>query len=216
MNSLSRIVLVACLLCLASGVARAKAPDGWGFIDYNEAVVQAKQKGKAMFVYFGFATCPYCLYLNQHTLSSDALRKRYSDHYVLAYFDIRGNPNDMITLPGGDKLTRAEAIKRLKGSPVPAWGFVAPDGKEILMRRGSRTKVAAFMQFDAYVSNGAYKQDTFAEFLARNKALVLQPEVIVELAHVTIARIAGKCHYALGRFLFAAIAQRRCQQRAGG
>ncbi len=81
----------------------------------------------------------------------EALRKRYTANYVLAYFDIRGNPEDVITLPAGQQLTRAEAIKRLKGSPVPAWMFVDPEGKTLLMARGSRTRVDAFMTYDLYV-----------------------------------------------------------------
>ena len=108
-----------------------------------------------------------CEYANRNTFAFDALRKRYTDHYVLAYFDIRGNPADVISLPDGAKLTRAEAIKRLKASPVPAWMFVGPDGREILMRRGSRTRVDAFMKFDLYVASGAYRRSSFDDFLAR-------------------------------------------------
>ena len=86
---------------------------------------------------------------------------------MLAYFDIRGNPADVITLPDGEKLTRADAITRLRASPVPAWMFVSPEGKEILMRRGSRTPVEAFMQFDQYVSSGAYQKVSLEKFLAQ-------------------------------------------------
>src|SRR5258705_8494564 len=120
-----------------------------------------------MFVYFGFATCPYCIYANEHTFAFDTLRKRYTDHYVLAYFDIRDNRNDVMTLPNGEKLTRTEAIKRLKGSPVPAFFFKQKTAYEILMRRGSRTTVDAFMKFDLYVTSGEYKKGSFEEFLLR-------------------------------------------------
>jgi thioredoxin-related protein len=167
MNRVVKSFAFATMFLLASGVAQAKIPDGWPFIEFNEAVRVAKRLNKPLFVYFGFPTCPYCEYANQHTFAFDALRKRYIDHYVLAYFDIRGNPNDLITLPGGEQLMRAEAVKRLKGSPVPAWMFMGPDGRQILMRRGSRTQVDAFMKFDLYVASGAYKQASFEDFLAR-------------------------------------------------
>ena len=167
MHKLIRFVMLAFVLALAPAVSWAKVPEGWGFIDYNEALAVAKKTNKPIFVYFGFATCPYCEYANKHTFSYDVLRKRYAEHFVLAYFDIRGNPGDTITLPGGDTLTRAEAIKRLRGSPVPAWTFMSPDGREILMRRGSRTPVEAFLQFDQYVSSGAYQTASFADFLAQ-------------------------------------------------
>jgi thioredoxin-related protein len=160
------IALVAGIL-LPSLVAQAKIPEGWPFVDFNEAVELSKRQGKPMFVYFGFAACPYCIYLNEHTFTDEALRKRYTANYVLAYFDIRGNPNETITLPDGDTITRAEAIKRLKGSPVPAWMFVSSEGKQILTGRGSRTRPDVFMTYDSYVAGGAYRRMTFEEFLAK-------------------------------------------------
>jgi thioredoxin-related protein len=167
MQSLSKIALLAFVLAFAPSVSQAKTPQGWPFVEFNEAVRVAKKTNKPMFVYFGFPTCPYCEIANKNTFSFDTLRKRYTEHYVLAYFDIRGNPDDIITLPGGDKSTRAEAIKRLRSSPVPAWMFVSPQGKEILMRRGSRTPVEAFMQFDQYVSSSAYQRTSLEDFLAQ-------------------------------------------------
>ena len=166
MNSFLKLIVLA--VVMLAGAAQARVPEGWPFVEYNEAVRIAKQSNKPLFVYFGFETCPYCLYLNEHTLSFAALRSRYSEHYVLAYFDIRGNQSDMMTLPNGEQLTRGQAIRRLKGSPVPAWAFVAPDGREILMRRGSRTKVDAFMKFDQYVMSGAWPQTSFEDYLAQH------------------------------------------------
>ena len=167
MQTFFKIAVLAVVLALAPAVSWAKAPEGWPFVDFNEAVRVAKKTGKPMFVYFGFPTCPYCEYANRHAFAVEALKKSYTDHFVLAYFDIRGNPDDAVTLPGGDRLTRAEAIKRLRSSPVPAWMFMSPDGREILMRRGSRTPVEAFMQYDQYVSSGAYQRASFADFLAQ-------------------------------------------------
>ena len=164
----ARLLRALCaLLLLAACAAQARVPDGWPFLEYNEAVRVAKQTGKPLFVYYGFETCPYCIYLNQHTLSTAALRTRYSEHYVLAYFDIRANPNDLMTLPTGEQLPRGQAIRRLKGSPVPAWAFVAADGREILLRRGSRTAVDAFIKFDQYVMSGEWTKVSFADFLAQ-------------------------------------------------
>jgi len=159
--------MLFCALLLLAGSAQARVPDGWPFVEYNEAVRIAKQTRKPLFVYFGFETCPYCAWLNEHTLSFGTLRSRYSEHYVLAYFDIRGNPADVMTLPDGEQMTRGQAIRRLKGSPVPAWAFVAPDGREILMRRGSRTRVDAFMKFDQYVMSGTWPQTSFEDYLAQ-------------------------------------------------
>ncbi|MFN0161287.1 MAG: thioredoxin family protein [Burkholderiales bacterium] len=161
------ILAIAWALCfLAAPATHAKTPDGWPFVEYTEAIKLSQKSGKPMFVLFGFPTCPYCEYLNKHTFSSEMLRKRYSASYVLGYFDIRGNPADVLTLHDGKKMTRAEAIKHLKGSPVPGWTFVSSDGKEILQRKGSRTKVAAFLQFDAYVRGGDAGSMTYEQFLA--------------------------------------------------
>ncbi|MEO8442260.1 MAG: thioredoxin family protein [Betaproteobacteria bacterium] len=160
-------LLLAAALLVAFPGAQAKTPDGWPFVEYNEAVRLAKRTHKPIFVYFGFPTCAYCEIANKNTFSVEALRKRYTDHYVLAYFDIRGNSADVMTLPDGEKLTRAEANQRLRSAPVPAWMFVSPEGREILLRRGSRTPVEAFMQFDQYISSNAYQRATFESFLAQ-------------------------------------------------
>ena len=167
MTGMVKLFLLAMVVQLAPVAARAQPPDGWPFLEFNEAVRTAKRMHKPMFVYFGFTGCPYCEIANKNTFSSGVLRKLYSDHYVLAYFDIRGNPDDAIVLPAGEKLTRAEAIKRLRSSPVPAWMFVSADGKEVLMRRGSRTPVDAFLQFDQYVSSNGYQRASLQEFLAQ-------------------------------------------------
>ena len=158
--------LLACLLLCAGSLAQAELPEGWKFLEYNEALRVAKQQGKPVFVYYGFNKCPYCVYANKHTFSSEELRKTYTDHYVLAYFDIRGNREDDIQMTDGTVMKRADAIKHLKASPVPAWAFIDPQGREVLARRGSRTKVLAFNQFDAYVAGGEYKKASFEAFLA--------------------------------------------------
>lgn len=167
MLKLIRFLMPAIVVLLAPASVRAQPPEGWPFLEFNEAVRAAKRMHKPMFVYFGFTGCPYCEIANKNTFSSDALRKLYTDHYVLAYFDIRGNPDDAISLPAGEKLTRADAIKRLRSSPVPAWMFISADGREILMRRGSRTPIDAFLQFDRYASGNAYLRTSLQEFLAQ-------------------------------------------------
>jgi thioredoxin-related protein len=168
MKRFSRLAgAVALAFFLLADTAQAKVPEGWPFFEFNEAVQVAKKQRKPMFVYFGFETCPYCAYLNEHALASESLRKLYSANYVLAYFDIRGQADDTITLPDGRTTTRAEAIRELKGSPVPAWMFVDPEGRTVLMRRGSRTRVNEFWKYDLYVAGGGYRQGTFEEFLVK-------------------------------------------------
>lgn len=168
-NSFFRAISLslALLLCVAAGPTRAELPEGWAFLEYNEALKVAKQQGKPVFVYYGFNKCPYCVYANKHTFSSEELRRTYSSRYVLAYFDIRGNREDAIQLADGSRMPRGDAIKHLKASPVPAWAFLDPQGREVLARRGSRTKVDAFKQFDAYVGGGEYKSISFEAFLTK-------------------------------------------------
>ena len=165
-SGLAGRLLAAVLFLLAPGMAQAELPEGWVFQEYNQALKAAKQQGKPVFVYYGFNKCPYCVYVNKNTFSSEELRKTYSSRYVLAYFDIRGNPDDQISLSDGTQMRRADAIKHLKASPVPAWAFLDPQGKEVLARRGSRTKADAFKQFDAYVGGAEYKKASFDAFLA--------------------------------------------------
>jgi thioredoxin-related protein len=175
MNMLLRVFTLAIAAQLVTAVAQAKPPEGWPFVEVNQASRIAERQNKPMFIYFGFPTCPYCEIANKKTFSNKSLRKRYTEHYVLAYFDVRGNPEDMITLPGGEKMTRADAMMRLKSTPVPAWLFVSPEGKEILRRRGSATPVEAFVQFDQYVSSREYQRTSFEEYLAQRGLHEAQP-----------------------------------------
>jgi thioredoxin-related protein len=175
MSKLVKFFVLAIAVQFAPSVAQAKPPEGWPFIEFNQALSTAKRANKPMFVYFGFPTCPYCAIANKNTFSSNTLRKRYTEHYVLAYFDVRGNPDDIITLPDGEKMSRADAMMRLKSNPVPAWLFVSPDGKEILRRRGSAVPVEAFVQFDQYVSSGAYQRASFEDYLAQRGLHEAQP-----------------------------------------
>ena len=167
MGRLTASIAFAAALLLSATAAQARIPLDWPFLDFNEAVETSKREKKPLFVYFGFPTCPHCAAVNEHTFTSEPMRKRYTANYVLGYFDVRGNPDDVVTLPGGGETTRAEAIKRYRASAVPAWMFVDPEGKTILMRRGSRTRVDSFMTYDLYVGTGAYRRMTFEEFLSR-------------------------------------------------
>ena len=179
MNRLFRLAgtfALALVVLLSAATTRAKIPDGWPFLDFNEAVKVAKQTGKPMFVYFGFDTCPYCLYLNQHALASESLRKLYVTNYVLGYFDVRGEREDPITLPDGRTMTRAEVLKALKVSSVPTWMFVSREGKLVLMRGGSRTKVNEFWKYDLYVAGGGYKLGSYEEFLTKRGIREERPE----------------------------------------
>jgi thioredoxin-related protein len=176
MNRLFRLLGTLAIL-LSAAAAQAKIPDGWPFLEFNEAVKVAKQSGRPMFVYFGFETCPYCIYLNNNALASESLRKLYTANYVLAYFDVRGNRDDDIALPDGRTMTRAEAIKDFKVVGVPTWGFVVPEGgKTVLMRGGSRTRVNEFWKYDLYVAGGGYRQGSFEEFLAKRGLREERPE----------------------------------------
>jgi thioredoxin-related protein len=179
MNRLFRLAGTLALtlaVLLPAATPQAKIPDGWPFLDFNEAVKVARQSGKPMFVYFGFETCPYCLYLNQHALASESLRKLYTTNYVLGYFDVRGDREDAITLPDGRTMTRAEVLKGLKVSSVPTWMFVSAEGRAVLMRGGSRTRVNEFWKYDLYVAGGGYRQGSFEEFLAKRGLREERPE----------------------------------------
>jgi thioredoxin-related protein len=177
MGALFKSALVAIILQMAPAAAQAKPPEGWPFIEFNQALRTAQRANKPVFVYFGFHNCPYCEIANKKTFSNDALRRLYTENYVLAYFDIRGKPDDVIVLPGGERMTRALAIKQLRGSPVPAWMFISPEGKQVLMRRGSATPVEAFLQFDQYVSSGAYHKASFEDFLAQRGLHEAKPPI---------------------------------------
>jgi thioredoxin-related protein len=154
--------IVVFLFLIFSAAAYADPPKAYPFVSYDQGLKLARETGKPIFLYFGRYGCAWCEHTNRQSFSSDELRKLYTEHYVLVYVDAESGKR--IRLTSGERITEAELGARFKAFATPLFVFLTSDGKEIFKAPGFKT-VQDFKDFDRYVSQGHYKNQTLLEFL---------------------------------------------------
>ncbi len=155
-----RMAVAACMLW--AGAALADPPKGYDFVGFDAGLAAAKSSGKPIFMYFGRYGCAWCDHTNKKTFSDAALKKLYSENYVLVYVDAESGRR--LTLPSGERLTEAELGARLQAFATPLFVYMTPQGEKIMQVPGFKT-VQDFRDYDRYVRGGHYKQKTLLEFL---------------------------------------------------
>jgi thioredoxin-related protein len=135
----SRTVIASMLLMCAFG-ARAKPPANWQFQEWDVAVARASAENKPLFVMFGYENCQWCEHLYRRGMNDADLRLKYSQSTVPTYVDTKSpRPDEAFTMPGGEKVTHSELIKRLRAYPTPSWVFISPDGVVLHSNRNGRS-----------------------------------------------------------------------------
>ena len=158
-------IMMAVWTLAVAYVSRADPPEGYPFLRFDEALMTAKQQNKKIFVYYGRYGCGYCDKTNKESFSDPALRKLYTEHYVLTYVDAEGGQR--LTLPSGERLTEMELGARLKALVTPVFIYMDTDGQPILKVPGFQT-VKDFSKYDQYIYGGYYKNQTLIKFLAQS------------------------------------------------
>jgi thioredoxin-related protein len=158
-----RALLMGALLSgLAAGVA-ADPPAGWTFLAMDEALTQAQQQNRRVFLYFGRHGCPSCEKTNRESFTDSRVIERFNAHYVLAYVDSESGKR--LRLPSGERITEMEVGVRLKVFGTPFFYFMEPDGSPVARSPGYKT-AEEFLLLDEYVNGGHYREQGFAEFKA--------------------------------------------------
>ena len=140
-------------------------PDGYSFLPYDEGLQQAQARGKKVFLYFGREGCAWCQIVNEKAFGDPALKKRYTDHYVLVYADSEGGRR--LQLPSGERITESELGVRFKAFATPLFAWLEPTGEVIFTAPGVQT-VKDFEKYDRFVYEGIYKKMNAKQFLAEN------------------------------------------------
>ena len=139
-----RIVLLLCCAVFATA-AQADAPEGYPFLDFDQAMAQAAEDGRPIFVYFGRYGCGYCEKTNKEAFSDPQVRERYIEHYVLAYVDAEGGKR--LRLPSGERITERELGTRYDAFVTPVFSFITPQG-EVLHRMVGVQRIEDLVQAD--------------------------------------------------------------------
>lgn len=159
-----RLILCAALL-MASLSVWAQPPKGYPFVSFDEGLAQAQKTHKKLFVYFGRYGCGYCAKVNRETFSNAALRKLYTQNYVLVYVDAESG--NRLTLPDGERISEMELGARLNVFSTPVFLYMSDDGKLILRAPGYKT-VKDFTDFDRFVQGGYYLHENINSFLNKH------------------------------------------------
>ncbi len=138
-------LIVLTLFCLLLAPAWADAPKGYPFLPFDDAMAEAEQSGKPVFVYFGRYGCGYCEKTNKEAFSDPEVRERYTEHYVLAYVDAESGKR--LRLPSGERVTEREVGTRYNAFVTPVFTFLTPDG-EVLHRMVGVQRIEDLMDAD--------------------------------------------------------------------
>jgi thioredoxin-related protein len=159
---MNTIKMLLTALCLVAGSAFADPPQGYPFVDFDAGLKAARAADKPIFLYFGRYGCAWCDHTNKKTFSDAALKKLYTQNYVLVYVDAESGKR--LTLPSGERITEAELGTRLQAFATPLFVYMTPAGEKIMQVPGFKT-VQDFRDYDRYVRGGHYKRQTLLEFL---------------------------------------------------
>lgn len=152
---------VAVVLALFSAVVPASPPAGWTFLGFDEALKQAAQEQRRVFLYFGREGCPFCEKTNREGFSDPRVAERYRANYLLTYVDSEGGKR--LRLPSGERITEMELGARLKVFGTPMFFFLEPDGSPVVRAPGYQS-AKDLLLLDRYVNEGHYRRQTLAEF----------------------------------------------------
>ena len=129
---------VVLLMLMFIAPASANPPHGYPFLHFDEAMQQADEDRKLVFVYFGRYGCAYCDKTNKEAFADPAVRDKYVNHYILTYVDAESGRR--LRLPSGERITERELGTRYNAAVTPVFSFMLPDGTRILSMIGLQSR----------------------------------------------------------------------------
>ena len=151
-------------MLLATFIVHADPPQDYPFVSYDAGLLQAQEKNKPIFVYFGRYGCGFCAKTNKESFSDPEVKKRYIDNYVLVYVDAESG--NRLTLPSGERITESELGAQLNVFATPIFMYLDKNG-EVLFRAPGFKTVEDFVHFDEYIQQGHYKTKSINEFISK-------------------------------------------------
>ncbi len=122
-----RMSLMAVLLF--PGLLLADAPEGYPFLPFDQAMAKSQAEHKPLFVYFGRYGCGYCEKTNKEAFIDPEVRRRYQEHYVLAYVDAESGKR--LRLPSGERIQERELGTRYNALVTPIFTFLDSQGESL-------------------------------------------------------------------------------------
>lgn len=126
------------LLIVLTNQSYSDEPEGYRFYSFDEAMKQAQETSKPVFVYFGRYGCGYCEKTNKEAFISAKVKETYSNNYVLAYVDSESGKR--LRLPSGERITERELGTRYKAFVSPVFSYLSTEGKPLHQIIGVQSK----------------------------------------------------------------------------
>ncbi len=123
------ITLMAILPLLLANPVQADPPEGYPFLPFDQAMAESRAKGVPLFVYFGRYGCGYCEKTNRESFVDPEVKRRYTQHYVLAYVDAESGRR--LKLPSGERIQERELGTRYNALVTPIFTFMTPEGEPL-------------------------------------------------------------------------------------
>ncbi|MET0050071.1 MAG: thioredoxin fold domain-containing protein [Candidatus Thiodiazotropha sp.] len=121
--------LAVLLMQLLPVMAQADAPEGYPFLPFDKAMEKSLTENKPLFVYFGRYGCGYCEKTNKEAFVDPEVKRRYQDHYILAYVDAESGKR--LRLPSGERIQERELGTRYNALVTPIFTFLDSSGKSL-------------------------------------------------------------------------------------
>ncbi|MET0029141.1 MAG: thioredoxin fold domain-containing protein [Candidatus Thiodiazotropha sp.] len=121
--------LAVLLMQLLPVMAQADAPEGYSFLPFDKAMEKSLTENKPLFVYFGRYGCGYCEKTNKEAFVDPEVKRRYQDHYILAYVDAESGKR--LRLPSGERIQERELGTRYNALVTPIFTFLDSSGKSL-------------------------------------------------------------------------------------
>lgn len=135
------------------------------FLDLQEDLDEAVKNGKqGLIIYFGQKRCPYCKAHLENNWGQKDILSYTRKHFDVIHINILGQ-KEVVGLDGNDYTEKEFAIA-FETNFTPSLVFYNREGKLVLRLVGYRPPY----QFRAaleYVADGHYRQEEFADYLAR-------------------------------------------------
>jgi thioredoxin-related protein len=160
------------LLVLVSFAAQAAEP--WEAFfdpflgDLKGELADARAAGKrGVVIMYQFEECPYCRRMKQEVLWRPEVQQPYRRDFTVISIDTRGAQS--VTGVDGRTLPESEFARALGVRATPTFDFYAPDGSRLYRHVGGIFDPAEFVLLERYVASGAYRSESFAQFMKKEK-----------------------------------------------
>ena len=162
---------LAALLSFAASCALAVEPSGPNSLftlnmgDLKAELGDARAEGKrAVMLFFEQEGCPGCRHMKENVFNRTEVQKYYAQNFVSLALDIHSSVS--VKDFSGRDFTEKTYSQSLKVKGTPTFIFYDLTGAEIVRILGPLQTSQEFLLLGQFVTSGAYKKATFAQYKA--------------------------------------------------